>query len=134
MELIRNYKAIYSVINIMGSFPVLGFVWRTVSAEQSCSGGTILVLQVLLTVRHVRSVAPNQLKHLRQITKFSKMYGILVTDEMRFSDFFYFCNQCRFCFLKLAYCCVNCTFRLSYMVDVVDFDVIYHLLFRYFFI
>jgi len=31
MELIRNYKAIYSVINIMGSFPVLGFVWRTVS-------------------------------------------------------------------------------------------------------
>jgi len=32
MELIRNYKAIYSVINIMGSFPVLGFVWRTVSA------------------------------------------------------------------------------------------------------
>jgi len=26
MELIRNYKAIYSVINIMGSFPVLGFV------------------------------------------------------------------------------------------------------------
>jgi len=42
-----------------------------------------LVLRVLLTGT-VRSVATNQLKHPRQITKLGKIYGILVTDEMRF--------------------------------------------------
>ena len=60
------------------------------------------------------------------------MYGILVTDEMRFSDFSYVRNQWRFCFLQLAYWRVNYTFQASYMVDIVDFYVILQLLFRYF--